>query len=61
MTSDVFLRYLLTFLAGMTFGASLLYTLLRGFLAGVGRAMPFRDDRSREYTPADAVRSALGR
>lgn len=60
MTADVFLRYLLVFLAGVTFGASGLYLLLRGFLAGMGRAMPFRDDRTRDYVPTNTRSSRQG-
>lgn len=50
MTSETFLRYLLVFLSGTTFGAAVLYTILRGFLTGVGRAMPFRDQAPQQWS-----------
>lgn len=59
MTASTFLAYLLTFLAGAASGATGLYLLLRGFLAGIGRAMPFRDEHARDYAPAN--RSSFGR
>lgn len=57
MTAEVVLRYLLAFLAGVTFGASVLYALLRGFLAGVGRAMPFRNEQEQRFPPVGSARS----
>jgi hypothetical protein len=46
MNAATFLQYLLTFLAGIITGGAGVYLLLRGFLLGVGRAMPFRSDEA---------------
>lgn len=61
MTAEIILRNLLIFLAGFGAGAAALYSLMRGMLAGVGRAMPFRDDRTREYSAPTAARMTYGR
>lgn len=44
MNASTFLQYLITFLVGFGTGCFTLYAMLRGFLSGVGRAMPFRTD-----------------